>query len=60
MVLTSVDASFKPELYYLLIISYRQSGDERAAQRLLRELELFYPTNPWLTKYRSENGTQTS
>ena len=56
MVLTTVEASFKAELYYLLIQGYQESGDATAAQRLVGEFEIFYPTSPWLEKYRSENG----
>ncbi|WP_269524489.1 tetratricopeptide repeat protein [Coraliomargarita parva] len=56
MVLTSVEASYKPELYYLLIRAYRGSGQEEASARLLREFEIFYPENPWLAKSRSESG----
>lgn len=55
MVLTTVEATFKAELYYLLIIGYEQSGDDTAVERLIREFEIFYPTSPWLKKYQSEN-----
>jgi len=56
MVLTSIEATFKPELYYLLILGYRESGEEEAADRLAREFEIFYPENRWLQKYRSETS----
>jgi hypothetical protein len=56
MVLTSVEASFKPELYYLLINSYEGSGYEIAAERLFREFETFYPASPWLEKFNAEKG----
>jgi len=56
MVLTSVDATFKPELYYLLTVGYRDSGNAEAARRLAREFAIFYPENPWLEKYESEAG----
>lgn len=56
MVLTTVEATFKAELYYLLILGYEQSGDDTAADRLVREFEIFYPTSPWLQKYQDERG----
>ncbi len=56
MVLTTVEATFKAELYYLLIVGYQESGDDTAAERLVREFKIFYPTSPWLEKYESENG----
>ncbi len=55
MVLTAVDATFKPELYYLLTVGYQQSGNTEAADRLAREFAIFYPDNPWLKKYESES-----
>lgn len=55
MVLSSVKASFKPELYYLLTVGYRETGQEAAADRLAREFAIFYPDNPWLTKYQMES-----
>lgn len=57
MVLTAVDATFKPELYYLLTVGYKQSGNDEAADRLAREFAIFYPENPWLQKYQSEAET---
>jgi hypothetical protein len=57
MVLTSVDATFKPELYYLLTVGYQQSGNAEAADRLAREFAIFYPDNLWLKKYQSEVGS---
>ena len=57
MVLTAVDATFKPELYYLLTTGYLQSGNAVAADRLAAEFKVFYPNNPWLEKYETETGT---
>jgi len=54
MVLTSIEATFKPELYYLLIRGYKESGEDEAADRLVREFRIFYPDNPWLDRYESE------
>jgi len=54
MVLTSIEATFKPELYYLLIRGYNESGEAEAADRLAREFRIFYPDNPWLKKFESE------
>lgn len=54
MVLTGVDATFKPELYYLLTTGYMNSGNEVAANRLALEFKIFYPENPWFKKYESE------
>lgn len=56
MVLTAVDATFKPELYYLLTLGYQQSGNIEASDRLAREFSIFYPENPWLQKYQEESG----
>ncbi|MBC2600492.1 tetratricopeptide repeat protein [Puniceicoccus vermicola] len=56
MVLSTVKASFKPELYYLLTVGYTESGQEEAASRLAREFAIFYPENPWLEQYRQEFG----
>ncbi|MEO0510916.1 MAG: hypothetical protein AAF065_13775 [Verrucomicrobiota bacterium] len=56
MVLTTVEATFKAELYYLLIRGYTETGDDTAAQRLVREFEIFYPNSPWLEKYQTESG----
>lgn len=55
MVLTTIEATFKAELYYLLIDGYQRSGDDNAAERLFREFEIFYPSSPWLEKYKEEN-----
>jgi len=57
MVLTAVDATFKPELYYLLTVGYQKSGNTEAADRLAREFAIFYPDNPWLKKYQSESNS---
>tara|TARA_R100000027_G_scaffold46528_2_gene35400 strand:+ start:3074 stop:4207 length:1134 start_codon:yes stop_codon:yes gene_type:complete len=56
MVLSSVKASFKPELYYLLTVGYGETGQDAAAERLAREFAIFYPDNPWLMKYQEEFG----
>jgi hypothetical protein len=56
MVLTAVDATFKPELYYLLTTGYLESGNEVAANRLAAEFKVFYPESPWLKKYETETG----
>lgn len=56
MVLATIEATFKAELYYLLIVGYQETGDDTAAERLVREFKIFYPTSPWLEKYESENG----
>lgn len=57
MVLTAVDATFKPELYYLLSSGYWESGNQVAADRLAREFTIFYPNSPWLSKYKTEYGS---
>lgn len=54
MVLTTVEATFKPELYYLLIRGYRDSGEDEAAKLLSNEFETFYPENPWLKRSQSD------
>ena len=54
MVLTAVDATFKPELYYLVTSGYLRSGNEVAANRLAAEFEIFFPDSPWMLKYQSE------
>ncbi|HAV13617.1 MAG TPA: hypothetical protein DCX06_09050 [Opitutae bacterium] len=54
MVLTAVDATFKPELYYLLSVGYWESGNRIAADRLAKEFSIFYPENPWLKKYQAD------
>lgn len=57
MVLTAVDATFKPELYYLLTTGYEESGNRSAGDRLAREFTIFYPNSPWLEKYKAEHGS---
>ena len=54
MVQTPVNATFKPELYYLLIRSHRFNGQEAAAERLLNELKIFYPDSPWMLQSQTE------
>lgn len=54
MVLTSVNATFKPELYYLLIQGHRASDQDAAAARLFNELMIFYPESPWMLKSQNE------
>lgn len=57
MVLTSVNATFKPELYYLLIRGHRERGEDGAALRLYNELKIFYPESPWMQKSESDRIT---
>lgn len=47
MVLTSIEDSYKPELYYLVVKTYTDSGEINPAIMLTRELLSFYPENPW-------------
>lgn len=65
MVLTSIEDSYKPELYYLIVKSYIESGENLPAQMLTRELNSFYPKNPWTSAVEKEypdvfEATQTS
>lgn len=56
MVLTPVEQSYKPELYYLLVRGYREAEQAEASNRLQREFQIFYPDNPWLTRSLQKNN----
>ncbi|MDP0497675.1 MAG: hypothetical protein Q7Q73_15840 [Verrucomicrobiota bacterium JB024] len=57
MVLTPVEQSYKPELYYLLLRGYRETGQTEASSLLQREFQVFYPDSPWLAKSLQESKT---
>jgi hypothetical protein len=47
MVQTTLEDSFKPEMYYLMIKTYMEVDETAPAGLLSREMAVFYPNSPW-------------
>ncbi len=47
MVQTTLEDSFKPEMYYLMIKTYMEVDEAAPAGVLSREMAIFYPSSPW-------------